>query len=140
LTAQDVALEKGSLFLADVRDHRWLLVARTVPVERSGTSTEHDAGRYSVDRIVGLFSLCAILGIPRMMADNQNPNTYIKLSEQEIVGKPFQVHSLVAADPIVESLGMLNCLQNFAAKLIVEFLSESQIGYILIISHDCVNF
>jgi hypothetical protein len=75
-----------------------------------------------------------------MMADNQNPNTYIKLSEQEIVGKPFQVHSLVAADPIVESLGMLNCLQNFAAKLIVEFLSESQIGYILIISHDCVNF
>lgn len=73
----------------------------------------------------GLFSLCAILGIPRMMANNQNPNTYIKLSEQEIVRKLFQFHSLVAANPLVESLGMFNCLQNFIAKFIVKIISES---------------
>jgi hypothetical protein len=40
---------------ANVRDHRWLPVARSVPVERSGTSTERDAGSHSVDRIVGLY-------------------------------------------------------------------------------------
>jgi hypothetical protein len=30
-------------------------VARSVPVERSGTSTRRDAGSHSVDRIVRLF-------------------------------------------------------------------------------------
>jgi hypothetical protein len=80
-------------------------------------------GSHSVDRIVGLFSLCAIPGIPRMMANNQNPNAVIKLSEKKVVRKPSQVHSLVAANPLVESLGMFNCLQNFAAKFIVEIVS-----------------
>jgi hypothetical protein len=46
-----------NIFFANVRDHRWLPVARSVPVERSGTSTERDAGSHSVDRIVGLFVL-----------------------------------------------------------------------------------
>jgi hypothetical protein len=46
-----------SIFLSNVRDHRWLPVARSVPVERSGTSTERDAGSHSVDRIVRLFGL-----------------------------------------------------------------------------------
>jgi len=39
-------------YFPNVRDHRWLPVARSVPVERSGTSTERDAGSHSVDRIV----------------------------------------------------------------------------------------
>jgi hypothetical protein len=43
----------GFIFFPNVRDHRWLPVARSVPVERSGTSTERDAGSHSVDRIVG---------------------------------------------------------------------------------------
>ncbi len=41
-----------SYCFANVRDHRHLPVARSVQVERSGTSTERDAGRCSVDRIV----------------------------------------------------------------------------------------
>ena len=48
-------LSPETYFVANVRDHRWLPVARSVPVERSGTSTERDAGSHSVDRIVGLF-------------------------------------------------------------------------------------
>jgi len=43
---------KKVYFLPNVRDHRWLPVARLVPVERSGTSTRRDAGSHSVDRIV----------------------------------------------------------------------------------------
>ncbi|WP_237409761.1 hypothetical protein, partial [Chlorobium phaeovibrioides] len=39
------------------RDHRHLPVARSVPVERSETSTERDAGRCSVDRMVRLYFL-----------------------------------------------------------------------------------
>jgi hypothetical protein len=48
---QDQLLQK-IYFLPNVRDHRWLPVARLVPVERSGTSTRRDAGSHSVDRIV----------------------------------------------------------------------------------------
>jgi hypothetical protein len=40
------------IFFANVRDHRWLPVARLVPTERSGVSTRRDAGSHSVDRIV----------------------------------------------------------------------------------------
>jgi hypothetical protein len=43
---------KKIIFFANVRDHRWLPVARLVPTERSGVSTRRDAGRHSVDRIV----------------------------------------------------------------------------------------
>ena len=45
------------IYSPNVRDHRWLPVARSVPVERSGTSTEHDTGSHSVHRIVGLIIL-----------------------------------------------------------------------------------
>jgi hypothetical protein len=44
------------IFYPNVRDHRWLPVARLVPVERSGTSTRRDAGSHSVDRIVRVLS------------------------------------------------------------------------------------
>jgi hypothetical protein len=44
------------IFFANVRDHRWLPVARLVPAERSGASTRRDAGSHSVDRIVRVFS------------------------------------------------------------------------------------
>jgi hypothetical protein len=44
-------------YLANVRDHRWLPVARLVPTERSGVSTRRDAGSHSVDRIVSLLYL-----------------------------------------------------------------------------------
>jgi hypothetical protein len=43
------------IFVPNVRDHRWLLVARLVPTERSGVRTRRDAGSHSVDRIVRLF-------------------------------------------------------------------------------------
>ena len=39
--------------LPNVRDHRWLPVAGSVPGAKR-PSTEHDAGRHSVDRIVGI--------------------------------------------------------------------------------------
>jgi hypothetical protein len=52
---QDQLLQK-IYFLPNVRDHRWLPVARLVPAERSGASTRRDAGSHSVDRIVRVFS------------------------------------------------------------------------------------
>jgi hypothetical protein len=44
----------ASLFSTNVRDHRWLPVARIVPVERSGTSTERDTDSHSVHRSVSI--------------------------------------------------------------------------------------
>ena len=49
---RSVTMAGAGIFYPNVRDHRWLPVARSVPVERSGTSTEREAGSHSVDRIV----------------------------------------------------------------------------------------
>ena len=54
-----IELTRGVIFLQNVRDHRWLPVARFL-LRSEATRRKRDAGSHSVDRIVSFFPAIAI--------------------------------------------------------------------------------
>jgi len=74
------------------------------------------------------------------VADNQNTDADIGLAEKKIVGKPPQVGSLKAADPLVEMPWVFGDLQNLVQKFVVKIIGKPQVRDILVIFHDRVDF
>jgi hypothetical protein len=84
------------------------MAARGVTPAGRGTnpSRRQDAGSHSVDRIVGLFSFGSVARMPGMMPHNQDADTIIFLTKEEIVWKSFKIDSFESANPYVEMLWM----------------------------------